>query len=149
MEYIEQLITSFIASVGFGVIFNVPRNRLIQCGIVGVISWSIYFGLALYGMNIILASGVASFFVAIVSQLFSKYYRTPVIIFSVCGIIPLVPGGMAYNAMRSFVENDYGVAVGLTINTLMISGAIVMGVILSEVVNQWIRSSKLKPTLKN
>ena len=32
---IQQLITSFIASASFGVLFNVPKNRLIQGGISG------------------------------------------------------------------------------------------------------------------
>ncbi len=145
MEFFEQAVMSFIASFAFGIIFNVPRNRLLQCGFVGMVSWMIYFGLATYGMNIVLATGVASFLIAIVSQLFSKYYRTPVIIFSVCGMIPLVPGGLAYNAVRHFVENNYNEAVGLTLTTFMLSGAIAIGLILSEVINQIIRNSQLRP----
>ena len=35
------------------------------------------------------------------------------IIFSVAGIIPLVPGGTAYNAMRNIVEKDYALHLNL------------------------------------
>ena len=49
--------------------------------------------------------------VALVAHIFAKRFRTPMIIFSVAGIIPLVPGGMAYNAMRHIVEKDYLTAI--------------------------------------
>ena len=40
---IQQLITSFIAAASFGVLFNVPKNRLIQGGISGAVGWISYF----------------------------------------------------------------------------------------------------------
>jgi uncharacterized membrane protein YjjB (DUF3815 family) len=58
-------------------------------------------------------------------------------------MIPLVPGGMAYDAMRNFVENDYNIAVILGAKATMISGAIAIGLVFSEVVNQSIRNRKL------
>jgi uncharacterized membrane protein YjjB (DUF3815 family) len=71
--------------------------------------------------------------------MFSRMFRAPVIIFSVAGIIPLVPGGLAYNAMRNFVQNDYGAAMEMAAKALMLSGAIAIGLVLSEVLNQMIR----------
>jgi uncharacterized membrane protein YjjB (DUF3815 family) len=70
-------------------------------------------------------------------------YRTPVIIFSVAGIIPLVPGGLAYDAMRNFVQNDYNAAINLAAKAFMISGSIAIGLIFSEVINQVIRNARL------
>jgi uncharacterized membrane protein YjjB (DUF3815 family) len=58
------------------------------------------------------------------------------IVFSVSGIIPLVPGGMAYDAMRHFVTNDYNVAIELAAKAFMLSGAIAFGLTISEVLNQ-------------
>jgi uncharacterized membrane protein YjjB (DUF3815 family) len=79
-------------------------------------------------------------------------FRAPVIIFSVAGIIPLVPGGLAYNAMRSFVQNDYSAAMEMAAKALMLSGAIAVGLVLSEVLNQMIqslsRSTRIKSTSK-
>jgi len=79
----------------------------------------------------------------VLSQLLAKIYKTPIIIFSVSGIIPLVPGGLAYDAMRNIVENQYDVAVQLAAKAFMISGAIAIGLIFSEVINQVIRKSRL------
>ncbi|RIW33322.1 threonine/serine exporter [Bacillus salacetis] len=147
MYIIEQIITSFIASAAFGVIFNAPKESLVKCGSVGMFGWIIYIVMTMNGMDIVLATVTASFLIAVLSQIFSKFYKTPVIIFSVAGIIPLVPGGMAYDAMRNFVQNDYNAAISLAAKAFMISGSIAIGLIFSEVINQVIRNRKLS-TLK-
>lgn len=58
------------------------------------------------------------------------------IIFSIAGIIPLVPGSKAYNAMRHIVENDYLEAIAFASEALMISGAVAMGLVFAEVLIQ-------------
>lgn len=142
MEYVAQLITSFIGSAGFGVIFNVPRDSLVKCGFVGMTGWICYYVLSQGGLNLIPATAIASTLIAVISQFFAKMYKTPMIIFTVGGIIPLVPGGLAYNAMRHFVENDYGTALSLAAKAFLISGSIAMGLVFSEVLHQII--SRLK-----
>jgi uncharacterized membrane protein YjjB (DUF3815 family) len=140
----EQLVTSFIASAAFIILFNAPRPSLLKCGFVGMLGWCIYIILTENGVDLVPATVIASFIVAVASQFFAKRYRTPVIIYSVGGIIPLVPGGMAYDAMRNFVQNDYNVAVSLAAKAFMISGSIAMGIVFSEVINQIIRQSRLR-----
>lgn len=66
----------------------------------------------------------------------ARAYKTPITIFSVSGIIPLVPGGLAYEAMRHVVVNDYNMAIQLAAKAFMLSGAIAMGLVFSEVINQ-------------
>lgn len=142
MNYLVHIIISFISTVGFGIIFNVPRKELIRCGMVGSVSWMIYYTLYIHQISVVIATGVASFAVAIISQIFAIKYRQPVIIFIAGGIIPLVPGGVAYNAMRSFVENDYLLAISYTTNTAMLAGTIALGIVFAEVVNQVMRTRK-------
>jgi uncharacterized membrane protein YjjB (DUF3815 family) len=104
--------------------------------------WLIYFLLEDYSNNAILATLAATIFIAVISQELAKFYKTPVIIFSVAGIIPLVPGGLAYDAMRNFVENDYYSAISLAAKVLMLAGAIAFGLVFSEVINQIIKKIK-------
>lgn len=130
------MITSFIAAATFGVLFNVPKNSIIKCGFVGMIGWVLYYESVQIGLYVIFSTLVSAFVVGIISQFFAKKYKTPIIIFSVSGIIPLVPGGLAYDAMKHFVENDYNVAIQLTIKGLMLAGAIAMGLILADVIKQ-------------
>ncbi|OLS40496.1 threonine/serine exporter family protein [Bacillus sp. MRMR6] len=142
MDIFGQLITSFVATAAFGVIFNAPKETLIRCGLVGMGGWLIYYVTEDYTGNAIIATLGATIFIGVVSQELAKFYKTPVIIFSVAGIIPLVPGGLAYDTMRKFVESDYYTAVALGAKVTMLSGSIAFGLVFSEVINQLIRKAR-------
>jgi uncharacterized membrane protein YjjB (DUF3815 family) len=144
---IEHLIMSFIASAAFGIIFIAPAKTLFKCGFVGMVGWVVYIGITHYTMDSIFASVIASFTVAIISQTFAKVFKTPVIIFNVSGIIPLVPGGKAYDAMRQVVEGDFNAAIPLSAEVVLISGSIAIGLVLSEVINQIIRKGSLRKSI--
>lgn len=118
-----------------------------KCGLVGMLGWITYLLILEASVDTVPATVVASFFVALLGHIFAKMYKTPVIIFTVSGIIPLVPGGMAYDAMRNFVENDYNTAINLAAKAFLISGSIAIGIVFSEVLNQLIKKlySRKKP----
>ncbi|MED3842446.1 threonine/serine exporter family protein [Geobacillus stearothermophilus] len=136
---IVKLLLSFVASSLFGVIFNIPKRLLPHSGFVGMSGWAMYMAAARSGVDGVAATFAAAFFVAFVSNGFARRYRTPATIFIVSGIIPLVPGGTAFEAMRHVVMNDYNAAISLAAKAFMISGAIAMGLIFSEVVNQLVK----------
>ncbi|MGE7091173.1 threonine/serine exporter family protein [Lysinibacillus sp. NPDC048646] len=138
MDIIIQLIVSFFATAGIAIIFNVPRKTLFHCGFVGVVGWLIYFVLTEHEMDVVNASFFGSFVVAIVAHLYARRFKMPMIIFIVAGIIPLVPGGMAYNAMRNVVEDDYLQGLQYGLKAFLITGAIVMGLVFAEVFMQLI-----------
>lgn len=142
---VEQFIVSFFASAAFGIIFSVPRRLLAACGVVGMIGWGIYTGLSNLRLTSVPATLLAAFAVTGLSLIAARLYKAPVTVFSASGIVPLVPGGLAYDAMRHFVDNDYNVAVQLSAKTLMISGAIAMGLILAEVIDQLARRRQMAP----
>ncbi|TKI68028.1 threonine/serine exporter [Lysinibacillus mangiferihumi] len=148
MDIIIQLIVSFFSTAGIAIIFNVPRKTLFHCGFVGVIGWMIYYLLTEQGLDVVDASFFSSFIIAIVAHLYARRFKMPMIIFIVAGIIPLVPGGMAYNAMRNVVEDDYLQGLQYGLKAFLITGAIVMGLVFAEVLMQFvfraIRSSKSK-----
>ncbi|WP_054956869.1 threonine/serine exporter family protein [Paenibacillus dakarensis] len=143
MMYIQQIITSFIASAAFGMIFNAPRKALVQCGFAGMVGWILYIWFQNMGMNPVAATVIAAFVVTMISYFFAKKYKTPIIVFSVSGIIPLVPGGLAYDALRHVAQNQYDLAVQLGARAFMISGAIALGLLLAEVTNQVIKKAAL------
>nr|WP_106782450.1 threonine/serine exporter family protein [Lysinibacillus timonensis] len=138
MDYIVHAICSFIATACFGVIFNAPVKAIPYGGLVGAIGWMIYYTSMKYGIAEVQATFLAAFVVAIVAQIFARRFKTPMIVFNVSGIIPLVPGGIAYNTMRSIVELDYTSGIEYGMRAFMISGAIAMGLVFAEVMTQLI-----------
>ncbi|MDM5331938.1 threonine/serine exporter family protein [Ureibacillus composti] len=136
MEYILQIIFSFIFTACFGVIFNAPTKAIPYCGIVGAIGWIVYYLINHIGVQEVQASFVGAFVVAIVAQIFARRFKMPMIIFNVSGIIPLVPGGIAYNTMRNIMELDYNLGIQNGMRAFMISGAVAMGLVFAEVITQ-------------
>lgn len=76
---------------------------------------------------------LGSLILGLMSHTMSRRYKRPVIIFIVPGIIPLVPGGAAYQATRFLVSNDYTSAVNTFLEVTLISGAIAFGILVSEI----------------
>ncbi|WP_166245504.1 threonine/serine exporter family protein [Paenibacillus turpanensis] len=128
-------LTSFLASAGFGILFYAPRSSIIHCGFVGMAGWLTYM-VCSFRFDAIVSTLIASFVVTAISHAFSKIYRTPIIVYSISGVIPLVPGGLAYEAMRFFVLKEYPEALGTAAQAFLISGAIAVGLVCSEVIHQ-------------
>lgn len=137
MDILIQIVLSFIATSCFAVIFNAPVKVLPWCGIVGSLGWTIYYLLSQAGVYEVHATFVGAFVVAIVAHIYARRFRMPMIVFSVSGIIPLVPGSIAYNAMRNIVEVDYLAGMEYGMRAFLISGAIAMGLVFAEVIMQF------------
>lgn len=136
MDYLVHAIFSFISTACFGVIFNAPIKAIPYCGFVGSIGWMIYYTLMQYDVSEVQSTFLGAFVVAIVAQIFARKFKSPMIVFNVSGIIPLVPGGLAYNTMRSIVELEYINGIEYGLRAFMISGAIAMGLVFAEVIVQ-------------
>ena len=122
--YLLQFVISYLATMLFSIIFNAPRRLLLACGFVGAMGWFIYKLTVDLDLGKVMASFLGSFILALMSHVMSRRYKRPVIIFIVPGIIPLVPGGLAYEATRFLVSNQYTHAVNTFLEVTLISGAI-------------------------
>lgn len=147
MTYLFQLILSFFASAGFGVLFNAPRRTIVAGGISGALGWIVYYIATEIGAEAPIASFLGAIVLTAVSILSSRKLRAPVIIFITCGIIPLVPGGTAYNAMRSVVMTQYDIALAYGFQVALVSMAIAMGIISTEMIDSLMQT--LKREVKN
>ena len=84
----------------------------------------------------IAATLIAAFGVATISQILARLKKMPVTVFSIAGIIPLVPGGMAYETIRQFIQNNYDEGIRLATVTLLMAGSIAFGLIISGVITE-------------
>lgn len=131
--YGPQIVLSLISAIGFGIIFNVPRKALIHCGIIGMGGWMFYFLMTERGVDITTSAFCGAFIVGVLGHGLAKYFKIPIIVYIVPGIIPLVPGGTAYDAMRHMVSNDFSNAIPLTTKVFIIASSIALGLVFAEV----------------
>lgn len=144
ITFLIQTIASFIGASAMSVIFNAPKRLLIPCGTVGVGGWLVYYFMAEANYTMVVATFAGAFILAIVAHVFARYYKRPVIVFYFSGIIPLVPGGKAYEATKKLIINEFDSAIHYSIEALLISGAIAFGLLIAEIVVQFFLKAKIK-----
>ncbi len=131
LQILINIIFSYIASVGFALIINVPHRALNFAGINGVVGWMVYwvsfqahFGHAIPNLLAALALGIFSL-------LFARIKKCPVTVFNIPGLVPLVPGVPAYLAVRALLSGETATAVTMLIRVAVVTGAIAVGTLLA------------------
>jgi uncharacterized membrane protein YjjB (DUF3815 family) len=127
------LILSFLSTLAYSMLFNIPMRTLLVCGLTGLLGWALFTSLSGWGLPDLLCTFAAATFVSLVSQIASMIQKVPSTNYSVAGVIPLVPGSMAYRAMLSFVKGDHLAGITLGVQTMFAAGAIAAGLVLGLV----------------
>ncbi len=138
---LAQAICSYGATMGFAICINVPRRALNVAGLAGMASWLTYEGAVMIHVGRVLGSLLGAFIVGICGLVFAKIKHMPVILFNIPAMVPLVPGGTAYEAVRYLALGQLNQAMKLTVLVAMIAAAIAVGFMLAQIfteLSKWI-----------
>ena len=135
-EVISQLVTSFIGSLGFALMFGLAKRHLFTASMGGMLSWGVY--LAVMGLNgsVFVGNLAASVFAMVYAKLLARLHKCPTTLFIIPSIIPLVPGSSLYYAMSYAVRGDTQSAGYYGHQTLMIVLAIAAGISFTTAVKE-------------
>ena len=143
-EFIEQIIFSFIASVSFGIILNGPRRGVFFGGIAGTLGWMSFWVINRAIDDLAISNFVGSVVIGLICIVLSRKIRLPVITLNTPAIVPLVPGGAAYMAVRSVVEENYMAGMNYVMDVLWTAGAIVLGFMVVKLIENEITARRLR-----
>ncbi|MBQ5311348.1 MAG: threonine/serine exporter family protein, partial [Oscillospiraceae bacterium] len=118
----------FVACIAFGMQFNIVRRHLLAAAVSAVVSELVYSLLTGFGLSTIKSIFFAAAAVALYSEILAKALRSPVNMYLVVGIIPLVPGSTIYQTMLQLVVGNNDSFLGLLLVTFESAGAIAMGI---------------------
>jgi len=127
---LQQLILSFVGTIGFSIIFNVPQKELVFCGIGGAIGWMLYVLVSGNMDDPLLGVFLGAMAVTCVARILSVRRKMPVTIYMIPGIIPLVPGAGIYFTMFHIVIGENNQALLRGIQTLSTAGVIAVGLLI-------------------
>jgi len=128
--WIIQAIAAFIGTVGFAVLYGVPRSEYFHVGICSMIGWMAYLiMLRLAGATVIESNFVATLVVVLVSRFMAVDRKCPVIVFQICGVFPLIPGAGIFWTVYYIVNKELSMAVTTGFTALGVAVAIVLGII--------------------
>lgn len=133
----RQVLAAVIGTVGFSVLYGVPRQYYPYCGLTGGAGWLVY-SLLIPWCSAPEATLFASVVVILLSRLFAVRERCPVTIFLISGIFPLVPGAGVYWTAYYIVTNDVMKAAQTGFMALKVAVAIVLGIVFVFQLPQWV-----------
>ncbi|MFD2305507.1 threonine/serine exporter family protein [Enterococcus termitis] len=140
MTIVVHILFSYLSTVTFGIVTNVPRKLLNACGITGVVGWMIFWSTKNLEAGAIFANFLGAIGIGLMSIFFSRRKKMPMTIFNIPSLVPLVPGGPAYQAVRSIVLGDYISGVHLIIKVIMTAGAIAAGFMVTGIVERLVKN---------
>lgn len=91
-----------------------------------------YIATVLLNVDSIYASLLGSFTLGILSHIMARLVKSPVILFMIPGIIPLVPGSIFFKAAQKLLTLDFVQASDIFIRATLIAGAIAVGLLFSD-----------------
>lgn len=131
-------ISSFTATFGFGILFNIKGNKLFLAGIGGMLGGVVYYLCKELLYSEVLSLFLASIAFSLYSEILSRICRTPVTTFIICALIPLVPGKGMYETMRYAVAGNAITALQTGLDTLSYAGSLALGIILISTVMRFL-----------
>ncbi len=128
-----RLVASFVCSVAFAVIFKIAPRHLLAGGICGLLTYFIYYTFEFFGANAFICAFMSTLFTALFAESASRLRHAPTIVFLIPGVIPTVPGGALYNAMRYLLIDDLTLAYKYLVDTVGVGLGIAGGIVVVSI----------------
>lgn len=136
LEFIIEVAGTYVATIAFGILLNIPRRALNMGGWIGVLGYLVYRFTVLWGGGYVIGNLLGAVLIGVASLQAARWKKMPMILFNIPALVPLVPGGQAYEMIKNFALGQNNLALSFLLQVVMISGAIAFGFLLSELVNR-------------
>ena len=129
MHIISQFVPAVFAILGLAIIFRVPVSRIPACVVVGALGWLTYLITDYYMDSPVMGCFFGACMVGLCSAEASRIFKEAMTIFVIPGILCLVPGAKIFYTMEALIRNDIEDMAEIGVQTLMMAGAIAMGLL--------------------
>lgn len=127
-----------LGTLGFSMLFNIRGKNLLWGTLGGLVDWGVYLAVFHICGNDFISSFFASMAVTIYAECMARKRKTPVTVFLVAALIPLIPGGALYRTMGNAVTKNWSMFIQEGGYTFLFALSIAVGIICATVVFQMI-----------
>ena len=136
MEYIIQLASAFLGSMGFALLFHIRREKLLLASLGGLLAWGVYLLMGRATDQDVVRYFIASVALTVYAETLARLVKCPATLFIVTASIPLIPGGSLYQTMQYFMKNDLASFSGQALTTVLLAVAIAVGMLVPTAIFQ-------------
>lgn len=128
-----QCLLGAFANLGFAVWFRVPRRILWLAVLIGTAGFLVRQLLHHFGEPQLVASFWAAFVIGVLGLYRARSTGQPRVVFTVTGVIPLVPGIPAYESMVHFTQGNIVSGMDNAIRATVIVAALAGGLTVARI----------------
>lgn len=132
-----------LASLGFGVFFNLRGKKLFAAAVGGAVGWFFYALAAEHGP--VMQNFIASLSITAYAEVLARLQRAPVPVYLTPALIPLVPGGAIYQTMLQALNGNTDLFLSTGMLAMSVTGSIALGVVAASSVMRLLFLRHLKP----
>ena len=125
---LKGLVGSFGASLFFALLFHIPKRCLLSASFTGMAGYATYMACMALWPSAIAANFIGALVVAVIAEILARRQEAPAVIFSLMGIVPMVPGAGLYRTMLALVLKDYADAVSIGVETMLVAAGIALAI---------------------
>lgn len=140
-EFVIPIIASFVATLGFALVYNIRGRNLLLATLNGAFSWAVYLLCQHFFDSLVFSFFAAGAATAVYAELGAYLFKTPATVYLIPGIIPLVPGLTVYRTVESGLFGDLSAFGEGLFSTVKIGGAIALGLIFMSAFIRLVRSA--------
>lgn len=144
---IIQIVTAFIGSLGFAILFNIRGVKLYIASLGGFLAWLLFVLLGYVSVNnepiryFIVAAAVSLY-----AEIMARVFRTPTTTFIITALIPLIPGSSLYYTMAYAFDSNMERFIEKGVYTLELAVALALGILtigaVMQVVNKFLSARR-------
>jgi len=147
LQLLWEAIAAFLSAYGFCYILEAPKRLFLPSSLVAVVCWILYLVGGLLGFASAWSALLASAAVYLFSYVLARRLKAPVSVFLIIAILPLVPGFNIYRTIYCMITGEGSTAEALAA-TLLMAGAIALGIFVADLINDLIKQSIKKKKAK-
>lgn len=136
-DFLFGCLCSLLGCLGFCFVYNLRGRHIFFASLGGAVGWCVFLAFQFTG-NDILQFFMATVAIAIYSEILARIMKSPVTVFLIVGILPLVPGGGIYYTMEYCINGDLYMFLKEGAHTIFIAGALAIGILVVSSVTQLI-----------
>ena len=139
---ILQIITGFLGSFGFAILFNIRGKRLLFAALGGFLSCALFVLLKFITESEPIRYFIVSVTLSLYAEVMARCLKTPTSTFIMTSLVPLIPGGSLYYTMASVFERSLENFLSKAAYTLSLAVSLALGIVLTSACAKFIWHKK-------
>ena len=128
-EYVMELATAFLGSLGFALLFHVRREKLLLASLGGLLAWVVYLLAGCWSGQDVVRYFVSAVVLTVYGETMARVVKCPATLFIITAAVPLIPGGSLYHTMKFFMEGNFTACSIQGLNTVLLAVSIAVGIL--------------------